>query len=92
MLLVPVIFFFVSLALGLFWKSGTLSLLIITIVIATGFGIYLGNWSFLHPITSVWRNLIYDSITVVGYFVFYIPPALAGAILGNVLRSNFRKK
>jgi len=89
---VPLIMFFGSLVLGLFWKRGPLSLLIITYVIAVGFGIYLGDWSFLKPPTLILRNLIYITITTVGYFVFFVVPALFGAILGNLLRNSIRKK
>jgi hypothetical protein len=89
---VPIIMFFVSLVLGLLWKRGLPSLLITTFVIAVGFGIYLGNWSFLFPLASLLRNLIYITITTVGYFVFFIPPALVGAVLGNLLRNSVRKK
>ncbi len=84
--------FFGSLVLGFFWKRGPLSLLITAYIIAMGFGIYLGNWSFLKPPSLIWRNLIYITITTVGYFVFFIPPALVGAALGNVLRNRIRKK
>lgn len=74
MLLVPVIMFCASLVLGLFWKRGAPSLLITTFVIAVGLGIYLGNWSFLFPLASLWRNLIYIGATMTGYFIFLSLP------------------
>jgi hypothetical protein len=92
MLAVPIILFGASFVLGLLWKRGLLSLFIITFVIASGFGIYFGNWSFLFPLASLWHNLIYIAITVFGYFVFFVSPAIIGAILGNLSRNNFRKK
>jgi hypothetical protein len=88
---VPVIMFFVSLVLGLLWKRGLPSLLVITFIIAVGFGVYLGNWAFLFPLSSLLHNLIYIAITMVGYFGLFIPAALVGAVLGNVLRNSIRK-
>ncbi len=84
--------FFVSLVLGLLWKRGLLSLLPIAFVISVGFGICLGNWSFLFPLASLLRNLIYIMITTAGYFVFFVPPALLGANFGNLLGNSLRKK
>lgn len=84
--------FFVSLVLGLLWKRGLPSLIITTFVIAAGFGIYLGNWSYLFPLAALLRNLIYITITTTGYFMFFVPPALVGAVLGNLLRNSIRKK
>lgn len=92
MLAVPIIMFSLSLVLGLLWKRGLPSLLITAFIIAAGFGIYFGNWSFLFPLAALLRNLIYITITTVGYFVFFIPPALIGAVLGNLLRNSLRKK
>jgi len=89
---VPLIMFLASLVLGLLWKRGLASLLVIVFIIAVGFGIYLGNWSFLFPLASLLRNLIYITITTAGYFVFFVPPALVGAVLGNLLRNSIRKK
>ncbi len=89
---VPVIMFIASLVLGLLWKRSLLSLLVIAFVIAVGFGIWFGNWSFLFPPASLLRNLIYITITTAGYLVFFIPPALLGAVLGNLLRNGVRKK
>ena len=80
------------LVLGLVWKRGMLSLLIVTYVIAVGLGIYLGNWSFLKPPVSILHNLIYITVTCAGYFVFFVLPAMFGAILGNVLRNSRYKK
>jgi hypothetical protein len=92
MLFVPVIMFCACLVLGLFWKRSVPSLLITTFVIAVGLGMYLGNWSFLFPLASLWHNLIYIGATVMGYFIFFVPPAVLGAALGKILRHGFRKK
>ena len=92
MLAVPIILFFVSLVFGLLWKRSVLSLLAFTFVIAAGFGIYLGNWSFLSQLSSSLENLIYVAITITGYFVLFILPAVVGAVLGNLLRNSIQKK
>ena len=84
--------FFVSLVLGLLWKRSMLSLLTITFVIAAGFGIYLGNWSFLFPLAPSLNNLIYITITMAGYFILFILPAVFGVVFGNLLRNSIRKK
>jgi hypothetical protein len=52
MLAVPIILFFMSLVLGLFWKRGLPSLMITAFAIAVGFDIYIGDWSFLFPLAS----------------------------------------
>jgi hypothetical protein len=81
-----------GLVLGLFWKRGLLPLLLVSFVVAVGFGIYFGDWSFLRPVSSIWHNLISIVLMVGGYFVIFVVPTIAGTVTGYFLRQGFNKK
>ena len=90
--IVMVILMFGGLALGFLWRRSLPPVLLVSFVVAVGFGIYLGDWSFLRPASSIWRNLIYDVLTVGGYFVMIIAPTIAGTVAGFFLRQGLCKR
>jgi hypothetical protein len=91
MLAVMVILGCGGLALGFVWKRKLPSVLILSFLIAVGFGIYLGTWSFLQSPSYVLRNAIYMTLTVSGYFAMIVMPTVAGTVAGYYLREALRK-
>ena len=92
MMLVMVILLFGGVALGFLWRRGLLSILLISCAIAVGFGLCLGDWSFLHSASYFWRNAIYMTLTIGGYFTMVVLPTVAGTVAGYFLRQGICRR
>ena len=92
MLAVMVILACGGLALGFLWKRKLPSVLLLSFLIAVGFGICLGKWSFVQSPSYFLRNVIYMTLTIGGYFAMIVVPTVAGTIAGYYLREGTRKR
>ena len=78
--------------LGFLWRRKLPSVLGLSLLLALGFGTYLGDWSFVHSFSYFWRNLIYMAVTIGGYFAMIVVPAIAGVVAGYFLREGICRR
>jgi MFS family permease len=78
--------------LDILWRRNLPLLIAVSLVIGFGFGVYLGDWSFIRSPAYFWRNIIYMTLTLGGYFAMIIGPMVAGTIAGYFLRKGICRK